>query len=374
MKLNYKNLLIIILLIAPRYTLTYTTVKVLLGEINSDQTETWLFSSDQTFKTIDLDLNQKQLLRNLKFRCCRNLMYLNGKLSKSSNFKIVPNRKPLVINGKAYAGTLLIKKTADRILLINLVELEDYVCSVLKTESWPGWPKEVNKAFAIACRTYALAQIASARKLNSAYHIKNNNYHQTYQGLHNDPVLKAAVKETTGVILGYQGEPILAMFDSCCGGVIPAHIEDFDFQSHPYLARTKPCQYCSLVKLYSWKITYSDKEFKTILQSVIPNLRTIKRIRTETDRAGKVKNLIIHGSREVYTINARTMYSLFKEIKSFCYSIYHQVGNVTVSGSGFGHHLGLCQWGAREMINHGYDYRKILKFYYPGATFMKFKG
>ncbi len=44
---------------------------------------------------------------------------------------------------------------------------------------------------------------------------------------------------------------------------------------------------------------------------------------------------------------------------------------ITFKGTGYGHHMGLCQWGARELVNQGWNYKKILHFYYPGTTFMK---
>ena len=82
-------------------------------------------------------------------------------------------------------------------------------------------PLEVNKAFAIASRSYALVKYLEGAKSKKPYHIKNTNVHQTYNGFHTNPVLIQAVKETSGVILTYDKKPILAMFDCCCGDVIP---------------------------------------------------------------------------------------------------------------------------------------------------------
>ena len=373
MKLVYKYLLMLLSL--SLQIKSETIVKVLLEKIIPSEQTCWHFSSTKKFNVCpskSTEPARKKIVTNVKVEICNHKIYVDGKPYKHTSLKIEPTNAPIAINGNAYDGSFIISQRNSSTLLINLVEIEDYICSVLKTESWPGWPKEVNKAFAIASRSYVLAQIICARKNRLPYHIKNSNYHQTYSGIHNETDIKAAVLETKNMILGYNGEPILAMFDSCCGGIIPAHIEGFDFQKHPYLARTKPCTHCKLVKIYSWQASYSGQDFKKIIQSAAPNLRTIKKIATEKDRAGTVKNLIVHGHKEVYAIDARTMYSLFKEIKSFCYSIHFNTNIIKVDGTGFGHHLGLCQWGAREMINKGYSYRDILKFYYPGARFMKF--
>ncbi len=62
---------------------------------------------------------------------------------------------------------------------------------------------------------------------------------------------------------------------------------------------------------------------------------------------------------------------MFKEIKSFCFNIKKKSGKIIFNGRGFGHHLGLCQWGAREMVRDGWDYKQILAFYYPSTNFMR---
>jgi len=374
MKLVFKFLFICALLQLQAHA---QTVKVLLAEAKPSETTLWVFKSGEQFNVQSPNTKKvgaQKNFSNLRIEFINHQIYLNGKICRYDQLKLNPTTAPISANGNLYNGSFIIKKHKENLLLINQVELEDYICSVLKTESWPGWPKEVNKAFAIASRSYVLAQMLQARKCKLPYHIKNSNYHQTYSGLHSDANLKLAVLETKDVILGYQNEPILAMFDSCCGGVIPAHIEGFDFQKYPYLARKTRCTHCKLVKIYSWQVAYSDLEFKKIIKSALPNIRTIKKIATEKDKAGTVKSLIIHGHKESHAIDARTMYALFKDIKSFSYSIYYNTDTITLDGTGFGHHLGLCQWGAREMINKGYSHRDILNFYYPGVKFMRFKG
>lgn len=374
MKLICKHLFLAIIIC---FQAQAKNVKVLLAQAHHSKPTVWVFKSENQFNIHNpsiKNLNVKKSFDNVRIEIIDHKIYLNGQRCKYNHLILNPISSPIAVNGNLYHGNFIIRKQHDNIFLINQVELEEYICSVLKTESWPGWPKEVNKAFAIASRSYVLAQMLQARKSGLLYHIKNSNYHQTYSGIHNDTNLKAAVLETKNIILGYDGMPILAMFDSCCGGIIPAHIEGFDFKKYPYLARTVRCTHCKLVKIYSWQAAYSDLEFKKIIKSALPNIRTIKKIATQKDKAGTVKSLVIHGHKESHSIDARTMYALFKDIKSFSYSINFNTNTITLDGTGFGHHLGLCQWGAREMINKGYSHRDILNFYYPGAKFMKFKG
>lgn len=386
MKLAYKFLLVAVFF-SPQIK-AQTNVKVLLEEASATKPACWIFESSSQFSisspnqnnlntSSDLQATPKKtritkLVTGLKVEIKNNKIFVNHKRCRFNSIKLIPTSAPISVNGQFYAGAFIVSQQKDKVLLINQVEIEDYICSVLKTESWPGWPLEVNKAFAIASRSYVLSQVLSARKIKRPYHVKNSNHHQTYSGIHHDIDLRNAVIETKGMILGHKDEPILAMFDSCCGGIIPAHIEGFDFQSHPYLARTQKCNYCRLAKVYSWKLSYSNQEFQKILQSARPNLCAIKKLIINADKAGTVKNLVVHDHKNSYILDARTMYSLFKDIKSFSYSVSLQPKAVKVNGTGLGHHLGLCQWGAREMIRKGYTHRDILRFYYPGAKFMKF--
>lgn len=77
---------------------------------------------------------------------------------------------------------------------------------------------------------------------------------------------------------------------------------------------------------------------------------------------GKPKDMIISGEK---------MYSVFKEIKSFYFNVSKKGEKILFTGRGYGHHRGLCQWGAHEMVRHGWNHEKILEFYYPGTEFAK---
>ena len=280
-------------------------------------------------------------------------------------------------NGNRYQGAFYLQKEKDSYLLINIVPLEDYIFSVLKTESWPGWPLEVNKVFAIACRSYLLHQLLVSRVQNVVYHIKNTNHHQTYTGIHDCPVIKQAVDETQGIFLGYEGKPILAMYDCCCGGVIPgATVGIVNFKKAPYLERKYACTFCKSCKIFNWSATYDIGHFIDMLQEgtfhILHELKDIKVI--PYNESGLVKNVTVRTTRGLFAFNVHHIYTLFKNIKSYCFSIVKKGKKIVLTGRGYGHHVGLCQWGAREMVRRGFSYNKILEFYYPKTAFMKLKG
>ena len=259
-----------------------------------------------------------------------------------------------------YVGMFYLMRQGSDVLLINSLDIDDYLLSVVFSEGWPGWP------------TYLVEKILQANKTKQPYHIFNSNKHQMYKGLHKYTKLKQAVDETRNVFIAYKGKPIVAMFDTCCGGVIPAKIAGFDGKKHPYLARTQPCLHCKKSWLYRWEKELSRLEITEMLRKDHPDLREIKDIKVvDRDEAGLVtKVLVVTATKSIY-VTGKRMYSLFPSIKSYCYTIKKRGRGYVFQGRGYGHHMGLCQWGSFGMVEDGWDYKKILQFYYPGTEFMQ---
>jgi stage II sporulation protein D len=256
-------------------------------------------------------------------------------------------------------------------LLINCIDLEDYVACVLNSESWPGWPFEMYKVLAIAIRTYAVATMREAADCKRVYHIKNSRVHQVYEGSHCNNILHEAVAQTSGIIMTYHNKPITAMYDACCGGIITAKMKGINFKQAPYLARNYPCTYCKNCKIYSWTAEFTKDEFTKLVKRYIPNVRKIKSVQvSKKDGAGLVREVSIKSAHGITALSGKKIYGLPK-IKSFCYSIENTPTKILFTGRGYGHHVGLCQWGACQMVHNGLDYKKILRFYYPGISFMK---
>lgn len=353
-------------------------VHVLLDEKKAGDAQGWTLTSSKGFGLRDRSTHRALTLKGTRnsfvLECRKDGVYHEGTKLLTNNMLFEPINGVVRCNGKRYQGAFYIQRDKNSYYLINILPLEDYVFSVLKTESWPGWPLEVNKVFAIACRSYLLHQLLTSRAQKLPYHIKNTNHHQTYTGMHDCPVIAQAVQETQGIFLGYQGKPILAMFDCCCGGVVPASIEgSVDFKKAPYLGRDYACTFCKNCKIFKWSISYDLDQFIDLIQegssTIIHDIKDVKVSRK--DKAGLVKGVTVTTPRGLVAFGAQQMYRLFKEVKSYCFAITKKGKKVTLSGQGYGHHVGLCQWGAREMVNRGFDHQKILAFYYPETAFMK---
>lgn len=352
-------------------------VRVLLDSHNA-QDDSWKLNCPGGFILYDRsDITKKYTINDpmLTISYTARGIVCNNRPYTTDCLVIMPRYKQTTIGylDNHYQGIFLVVRSKEKVLLINRLELEDYIFSVLKTESFPGWPLEVNKVFAIACRTYALAMILSSSKTSLPYHIRNTNHHQTYTGIHKHEQLRKATRDTEGIFISHNEKPILAMFDICCGGIIPAHVSGFDFIKSPYLARPYPCDFCKRSKMYEWQISYPKEQLRTLLAPEIKKIQVIRDITMTKDKAGLVHKVTIHGKKTQVTITGRRLRTLIKEIRSHCFAISKNSSEIIFQGRGYGHHIGICQWGVREMVRDGHDCYSILRFYYPQTTCMRLR-
>ncbi|MBT3455484.1 SpoIID/LytB domain-containing protein [bacterium] len=353
-----------------------TRIRVLLDQCQSDHSKTWTIESSDGFSLAGPDSEKKIFTKNKYLHVKNNKLgtFINNKRLRKEQIFICPRRGFFSFEDKQYDGYVQIRIKNKKVYFVNVINLEDYVFSVLRTEGWPGWPCEVNKVFAIMCRSYAISQLLTARKIGQPFDIGNTNAHQTYKGVHPVGALREAADQTKDVFLAYEGKPILAMFDSCCGGVVPAyiHVNGVSFEKAPYLERKYPCTFCKKCKIFSWSIVYGEEHLYDLFKSRLKRIKKIKNVEViKRDKAGLVEKVVVSDGNKKEFLTGKQVYSLLREIKSFCFSIYKNGKNSFIfKGRGFGHHIGLCQWGAREMVRQNWDYKRILQFYYPETQFM----
>ncbi|MBP6892053.1 SpoIID/LytB domain-containing protein [Candidatus Babeliales bacterium] len=276
--------------------------------------------------------------------------------------------------GNQYLGSFVLFQEKNQLYVINSLDIDDYLLSVIKHEGWPGWPLEMNKVLAIACRTYLIWQVLQAQKINRPYHIENGIKHQTYKGHHNQSLkFKQAVQETKDMFVSYDEKPALTMYDACCGGIVPAHIDDPDYKRVSYLAREYPCTFCKNYKVFNWHVDFSSETIITRLQKDFPKVtKLIDMIVLKKDKAGLVKKIQFNVGTRKIIITDKKMKSLFPELKSYCFNITRAHRHYLIEGKGFGHHRGLCQWGAYKLVKDDHwNFTQVLQFYYPGTKLMK---
>ena len=278
-------------------------------------------------------------------------------------------------NGKGYRGMLELRKKSNGLLLVvNELDIEDYLQGVVAAEIPPTWEFEALKAQAIASRTYALYQKRTAG--NRPYHILATVNGQVYAGSGGEHAKTVrAVRETRGLVIMYQGEPIQAFYHSSCGG----HTEDASELwgiDEPYLKGVDcECQEISAYGLWEKRIplpqvVYALKRLGYRLNGDISDISI-----GSITPAGRVKEVAIQSRTGKMIVGGEDLRTALgtSEIPSVFFEVERSEGEAIFSGRGRGHGVGLCQWGSQEMALRGYDYKSILYHYYPGTRVVRLK-
>ena len=287
-------------------------------------------------------------------------------------------------NGKSYRGSLQIVSEGNNIELINFVELENYLKGVIAKEMPLGKGDqnfEALKAMAVCARTYTLVKINNG---NLLYDIFSDTRDQVYGGLTAEQTISnRAVLDTKGLILKYNGEPAIIYYHSTCGG-INEYVENvFPQAPHPYLISIEDGSepYCKISSRYEWEESYSENQFieqlynSGVISSINYELDDIE-IRSKFE-SGRVNELEIKlsgdsGNKEVLLFgnDIRSRIRTSKNnllLWSTMFDIERSRSEITVTGKGFGHGVGLCQWGAIGQSRQGRSYKQILAHYFPGT-------
>ena len=289
------------------------------------------------------------------------------------------------LNGAQYNGNITIRKHHNSILVINKLDIEDYVCSVIRSEISPSWHPWMHVLHGFISRSYAVSLMVEARSKGWVYDIKNTNIHQVYNGLHHYNHLRDAVYSTKGKILMYHGNVARTMFDTCCGGIIPGNIRNQDKYS-PYVFRKNRCTFCSNHKEYDWKcdlylpsfIAQLKKSNKKVAQRMALLRSTVTDVKViDKDKAGMVYKIALIGSRkkQINLTYSELNAAIHGKLKSHAFSIKVIKDRVVFTGHGIGHQRGLCQIGAMEQLlkkeregkKKDVAIKETLAFYYPGT-------
>ncbi len=357
-------------------------IRVLLDEKPLAQV-TWKIASPTYFVIFAPHQKTKTIFQAAKLTITaqKNSFVINGKKVEGDHLFILPLHGPMSFQGDAFDGVFALTLSQGKGYLVNHLDIEDYVLSVLPYESWPGWPDETQKALCISVRSYGIAKVLEQRKKHEKkghavpYDIKNTNVHQNYRGVLKSAPYRKIVEETRGVVLAHDNKPILAMFDICCGGVVPSLKKGIHFSKAPYLERTYPCYFCKDYKFYRWERRLHFDHIEKELKKEFPHMGALKDIKVGSyDAAGVAQDIKFKGMREWYSLPASKFRSPFiKDVYSLAFDFKRNGRSLTLRGKGHGHHMGLCQRGAYQMALKGWNHRNILKFYYPNTTFMRLK-
>ena len=272
------------------------------------------------------------------------------------------------LNGKEYYGSLMFIPYNDTMIVVNELNIEDYVKGVLPHEMSPDWPMEALKAQAVAARTYAMYHILkNANKL--PFDVNNTTKYQVYNGKEKISwSVEQAVDRTRYEIAVYKGKVIATYFSALCGGHTDSAENVFGV-AVPYLEGVS-CPYCN-AQIKPWTNALSYNELNNDLANYSVHASEKSSIGISTDpKSGKATNIKIDDS-DITSRDFRTTLSP-RLVPSLNFTIKKVDNGIIITGKGSGHGVGMCQWGAYGMAQVKKDYKEILKFYYNGIDIVDY--
>ncbi len=269
------------------------------------------------------------------------------------------------IGDRWYRGRVLLIPQGKGVTAVNYVDIEDYLYSVVGAEAVPSWPPEALKAQAVAARTYALYKRNTSS--NSIYDLDTTTKTQVYKGLGSEyTTTHQAVKDTLGQVMTYNGKVILAVFHSSSGGHTE-NVEDIWTSPLPYLRGVVDYDHYSPV--FNWSKTLSATQIGRAIGGV-GNLKAM--IPQKTTPQGRIVTMKVVGDRSTKSIKGSELRKSL-DLRSTLFRVSVDNGSLQVSGRGFGHGLGLSQWGSHYLAENGVNYQQILGHYYQNAKLATLK-
>jgi stage II sporulation protein D len=276
------------------------------------------------------------------------------------------------VNGKPYRGVAEASPGEKGVLVVNELQLEEYLVGLINCEISSAWPIEAVKAQAVIARTYALNR--KQARSTSFYHLESSVIDQVYDGCEiEDSRARRGVYDTAGEVLSYQGAVIQAFYHSNCGGKTEAS-ENVWGKRLPYLAGVD-CRYCLTSNSSAWELKISLQELEERLKSAGYKVNGVSDVRPGArNNRGRLKNVVVVSPRNEISLTGDQFRKAigYGVIKSTNFTVLVEKGEAGFSGLGNGHGVGLCQWGTKQRALDGFGYDEILSYYYPGIDLIKF--
>ncbi|PGK51256.1 hypothetical protein CN918_26050 [Priestia megaterium] len=280
----------------------------------------------------------------------------------------------LEIEGRKYLGIMTFKNESGVVRPYNQIDLESYLKGVVPSEMSENWGNtgglEALKAQAVTARTYTVAG-----GYTSKAYITDTQTHQVYGGYFPTYTNSIqAVDSTKGQIMTYNNAPISALYSSSNGGYIESNRGAWGSTLLPYLS-AKPDKF-DPINQFTYSI--SETELVNKLNTKNPGY-TIKAVSlatrvgyTDGQRTVTMRFLTtaIDGTTHTFDMDASSFRTLLgtSNIKSIYLNEPTKLSEIfTFTGQGFGHGVGMSQYGALAMSQQGYDYKNILGFYFTGT-------
>jgi len=280
--------------------------------------------------------------------------------------------------GYAYYGDFeYFRYITDKLTVINIVDLEDYVKGVIPYEMSPSWPIEALKAQALCARSYFATNVNTYSKYG--FDVTGDTYSQAYRGTNlATSTTDTAVDVTQGEYVTSNGSVCSALYFSSDGGGTE-NSENIFTTAYPYLRGVlDPFEDdvpLTMNTYKSWHYEFTGAQLTAKLTAQGYTGGTITNVIPTYSNTGNVISLTFSDAGGAsFTVTKSSCYSVLG-LPSVHYTITASqttTGLFVIDGGGWGHNVGMSQWGAYSMAkNYGLNYRQIIRYYYTGVNISK---
>jgi stage II sporulation protein D len=302
---------------------------------------------------------------------------------------------PLIsVNGQRYRGELSIIARESALQVVNRVAIETYLRGVVPRELGVRGPSDraALEAQAVAARSYAITRLGNTSR---PYDLTATTTDQVYGGVSaEDPLANAAIDATAGLVLTFNGRVVSAPYHSTCGGSTAAPEELWRSANEPFLQRVSDRVpgtdrfYCDIAPRFRWERSWRadtltavvERYLRAYAQVAAGGPGAVRGVSVDgRTPSGRVAALWIETDRGRYRVRGNDIRYVLRapggELLNSTYFSPEVVSSpdgrltrLTIRGQGYGHGVGMCQWGAIGRSRAGQDFRTILRTYFPGTT------
>jgi len=277
--------------------------------------------------------------------------------------------------------------------VVNVARIDDYLRGVVPLEigTTSRDDSAAVQAQAVTARSYAYIHLTP----NRYYDVTGGTLDQVFGGVAAETAVGSeAVESTRALVLQYAGRIVNAPYSSTCGGRTAAASEIWRSDDEPYLQSVSDQipgtdrYYCDIAPRFRWSRTLGGPQLNAALAQYLANYVSVPGRRAGVAQSvvigsrtpsGRVGTLIVTTDRGRFTLRGNDIRYVMRPpggeiLNSTYFSVEPSAGSsgalarLTVRGTGYGHGVGMCQWGAIGRARAGQDYRTILRSYYPGTT------
>ncbi len=263
---------------------------------------------------------------------------------------------------------------------VKRIKMEEYIKGVVAAEMEPTWPVNALAAQAILARTFTLKQMKDKggvpqRNTDASTSVEE---FQAYDPARINDNVRRAVEMTRGEVVKYRGDYVNAWFSACDGGIQASATEGLAYKKEktPYInvGVRDGCLAITVPENRKWTVSFPVETVRAAVRKITgtdPGRITAGNVSiARTGPSGRAEVLKI-GKATVGGAALRLALGNDKMRSIFLDSISVRDGSVVMSGKGYGHGVGMCQWGAKKMAAQGKKPEDIIRFYFKEVTIDK---